>query len=162
MAPAADLIIAGTWLYGIFIRGEAAFQNPNPMIRTKKRNPWEKEQAVAQARAEALAEAKAAANAVAPTWFEAWQRAPNSAPPPWDQNGGSPGSDRGYILDRRRQRPALKIECRDCRPVKNEAHYVNEFIINLDSALQTDPPLRKPIPAAPEANPPEKAEKAAG
>ena len=141
MAPAADLIIAGTWLYGIFIRGEAAFQNPNPMIRTKKRNPWEKEQAVAQARAEALAEAKAAAQ---------------------DQNGGSPGSDRGYILDRRRQRPALKIECRDCRPVKNEAHYVNEFIINLDSALQTDPPLRKPIPAAPEANPPEKAEKAAG
>lgn len=53
--------------------------------------------------------------------------------------------------------PTLKIEYRDCWPVKNEAHYGNEFIINLDSSILIDPPRRKPIPAAPAGNPPEKA-----
>ena len=84
MALAANLVIAGTWLYGIFVRGGADLYNPNPvwdvlvnanlaanltvimvaiqlnyevlpMILTSKRNHWEKEQAVAKVRQEAKA-----------------------------------------------------------------------------------------------------------
>ena len=88
IALAVDLIIGGTWFYGIFMRGEATFSNPSPvgdviinvnpmanvatalaliqlnleviyMILTKRRNLYEKEQAVAKAKAEAEVRAKA-------------------------------------------------------------------------------------------------------
>ena len=46
------------------------------MILTKRRNLWEKEQAVAKAKAETR------------DWFEAWQKDPEQAtPPPWARNG---------------------------------------------------------------------------
>ena len=65
------------------------------MILTKRRNLWEKEQAVAKAKAEAKAaqaaaeaRAKAEARAEARDWFEAWQKDPEQAPPPpWARNG---------------------------------------------------------------------------
>ena len=89
IALAVDLIIGGTWFYGIFMRGEATFSNPSPvgdviinpnpmanvatalaliqlnleviyMILTMRRNLYEKEQAVAKAKAEAEAAAAAA------------------------------------------------------------------------------------------------------
>ena len=87
LALAVDLIIGGTWFYGIFIRDAATFSNPSPvgdviinanpmanvvtalaliqlnleviyMILTMRRNLYEKEQAVAKAKAEAKAEAE--------------------------------------------------------------------------------------------------------
>ena len=90
LALAVDLIIGGTWFYGIFMRGESTFSSPNPvgdviinvnpmanvatalaliqlnleviyMILTMRRNLYEKEQAVAKAKAEAEARAEAAA-----------------------------------------------------------------------------------------------------
>ena len=90
LALAVDLIIGGTWFYGIFMRGDATFSSPSPvgdviinanpmanvvtalaliqlnleviyMILTKRRNLYEKEQAVAKAKAEAEAAAAAAA-----------------------------------------------------------------------------------------------------
>ena len=76
------------------------------MFLTKRRNLWEKEQAVAKAKAEAEARAKAQAAAQAEAqaqaraaavaearaedraWFEAWQKDPDQAPPPpWTRNG---------------------------------------------------------------------------
>lgn len=130
LAVIADLTIGGTWLYGIFFRGTATLYQPNPaldviinanpmanlatalaiiqlnaeviyMFLTKRRNQWEKEQAVAQARAEAEAaadqavakaeaRARAAASAEARAWFEAWQKDPEQAPPPpWAARNGS-------------------------------------------------------------------------
>ena len=113
LAVATDLVIGGTWLYGIFFRGDATPYNPRPaldviinanpmanlvaalallqlnaeviyMILTKRRNHWEKEQAAAKARDEARAETRAEARA----WFEAWQKDPEQAPPPpWARNG---------------------------------------------------------------------------
>ena len=88
LALAVDLIIGGTWFYGIFIRGDATFSSPSPvgdviinadpmanvvtalaliqlnleviyMILTMRRNLYEKEQAVAKAKAEAEVRAKA-------------------------------------------------------------------------------------------------------
>ena len=88
LALAVDLIIGGTWFYGIFIRDAATFSNPSPvgdviinanpmanvvtalaliqlnleviyMILTMRRNLYEKEQAVAKAKAEAEVRAKA-------------------------------------------------------------------------------------------------------
>ena len=124
LAVIVNLVIGGTWLYGIFFRGDATPYNPNyvwdviinanPMANlatvlgllqlnaeviymflTKRRNLWEKEQAVAKAKAEAkaaqaAAEARAQAQARAEdqAWFEAWQKDPEQAPPPpWAQNG---------------------------------------------------------------------------
>ena len=117
LAVATDLVIGGTWLYGIFFRGDATPYNPSPvldviinanpmanlvavlallqlnteviyMILTKRRNYWEKEQAVAKAAAKARAEARAETRAEARAWFEAWQKDPEQAPPPpWAQNG---------------------------------------------------------------------------
>ena len=58
------------------------------MILTKRRNYWEKEQAVAKAVAKAVAEAAAKARAEDQAWFEAWQKDPEQAPPPpWARNG---------------------------------------------------------------------------
>ena len=94
LAIVVDLVIGGTWLYGIFFRGDATPYNPNyvwdviinanPMANlatvlgllqlnaeviymflTKRRNLWEKERAVAKAKAEAEARAKAQAAAQA-------------------------------------------------------------------------------------------------
>ena len=48
------------------------------MILTKRRNHWEKEQAVAKAAEKAAAKARAEDQA----WFEAWQKDPEQAPPP--------------------------------------------------------------------------------
>ena len=88
IALAVDLIIGGTWFYGIFIRDAATFSNPSPvgdviinanpmanvataltliqlnleviyMILTKRRNLYEKEQAEARAKAAGIAEGKA-------------------------------------------------------------------------------------------------------
>ena len=88
IALAVDLIIGGTWFYGIFIREAATFSSPSPvgdviinvnpmanvatalaliqlnleviyMILTKRRNLYEKEQAEARAKAEGIAEGKA-------------------------------------------------------------------------------------------------------
>ena len=88
IALAVDLIIGGTWFYGIFIRDAATFSSPGPvgdviinvnpmanvatalaliqlnleviyMILTMRRNLYEKEQAVAKAKAEAEVRAKA-------------------------------------------------------------------------------------------------------
>ena len=88
LALAVDLIIGGTWFYGIFIRDAATFSSPSPvgdviinanpmanvvtalaltqlnleviyMILTKRRNLYEKEQAVAKAKAEVEVRAKA-------------------------------------------------------------------------------------------------------
>ena len=128
LAIIVNLTIIGAWLYGIFFRGAATPYNPSPaldviinanpmanlaavlgllqlnaeviyMILTKRRNLWEKEQAVAEAKAkakaaQAAAEAQARAEAVAKTraeardWFEAWQKDPEQAPPPpWARNG---------------------------------------------------------------------------
>ena len=113
LAVATDLVIGGTWLYGIFFRGDATPYNPSPvldviinanpmanlvavlallqlnaeviyMILTKRRNYWEKEQAVAKAAEKAAAKARDEARA----WFEAWQKDPEQAPPPpWARNG---------------------------------------------------------------------------
>ena len=113
LAVATDLVIGGTWLYGIFFRGEATPYNPSPaldviinadpmanlvavlallqlnaeviyMILTKRRNHWEKEQAAAKAAEKAAAKARDEARA----WFEAWQKDPEQAPPPpWARNG---------------------------------------------------------------------------
>ncbi len=89
IALAVDLIIGGTWFYGIFIRDAATFGSPSPvgdviinanpmanvvtalaliqlnleviyMILTKRRNLYEKEQAEARAKAEGIAQGKAA------------------------------------------------------------------------------------------------------
>ena len=89
IALAVDLIIGGTWFYGIFMREAATFSSPSPvgdviinpnpmanvatalaliqlnleviyMILTMRRNLYEKEQAVAKAKAEAEAAAAAA------------------------------------------------------------------------------------------------------
>ena len=58
------------------------------MILTKRRNHWEKEQAVAKAVAEAEAETEARTEARDRAWFEAWQKDPEQAPPPpWARNG---------------------------------------------------------------------------
>ena len=113
LTVATDLVIGGTWLYGIFFRGDATPYNPSPvldviinanpmanlvaalallqlnaeviyMILTKRRNYWEKEQAVAKAAEKAAAKAREEARA----WFEAWQKDPEQAPPPpWARNG---------------------------------------------------------------------------
>ena len=100
LALAVDLIIGGTWFYGIFMRGDATFSNPSPvwdviinanpmanvvtalaliqlnleviyMILTKRRNLYEKEQAEARAKAEGIAEGKAQAQAEAKAQAEA-------------------------------------------------------------------------------------------
>ena len=70
------------------------------MILTMRRNHWEKEQAVAKAKAEAKAAGQSEANAAARAWYEAWQRDPNTAPPPPFLNGNESNhnSDSGYAL----------------------------------------------------------------
>ena len=137
IALAVDLIIGGTWFYGIFMRGEATFSNPSPvgdviinanpmanvatalaliqlnleviyMILTKRRNLYEKEQAVAKAKAEAevrakaegIAQGKAAgiAQGQAETearireWYEAHRHDLTNAPPPPFRNGYQNGA----------------------------------------------------------------------
>jgi len=138
IALAVDLIIGGTWFYGIFIRGEATFSNPSPvgdviinanpmanvatalaliqlnleviyMILTKRRNLYEKEQAVAKAKAEAEAEAEAAAarakaagiaqgqaeaEARIREWYETHRHDLTNAPPPPFSNGSWNGAGR--------------------------------------------------------------------
>ena len=144
IALAVDLIIGGTWFYGIFMRGEATFSSPSPvgdviinvnpmanvatalaliqlnleviyMILTKRRNLYEKEQAVAKAKAEAEAEAaaaaaqaeargkaagiaqgeaqaEAAAAARIREWYEAHRHDLTNAPPPPYSNGYQNGA----------------------------------------------------------------------
>ena len=120
LAMAVDLIIGGTWFYGIFIRDAATFSSPSPvgdviinadpmanvvtalaliqlnleviyMILTKRRNLYEKEQAVAKAKAEAEVRAKAAGEAAAAArireWYEAHRHDLTNAPPPPYSNG---------------------------------------------------------------------------
>ena len=137
LALAVDLIIGGTWFYGIFIRDAATFSSPSPvgdviinanpmanvvtalaliqlnleviyMILTKRRNLYEKEQAVAkaevrakaagiaegkaQAQAEAQARAEAAAAARIREWYEAHRHDLTNAPPPPFSNGYQNGA----------------------------------------------------------------------
>ena len=149
LALAVDLIIGGTWFYGIFIRDAATFSSPSPvgdviinanpmanvvtalaliqlnleviyMILTKRRNLYEKEQAVAKAKAEAevrakaegiaegkaegiaqgktagiaqgKAEAEAAAAARIREWYEAHRHDLANAPPPPYSNGYQNGA----------------------------------------------------------------------
>ena len=125
IALAVDLIIGGTWFYGIFIRDAATFSNPSPvgdviinanpmanvatalaliqlnleviyMILTKRRNLYEKEQAVAKAKAEAEVRAKAAGEAAAAArireWYEAHRHDLTNAPPPPYSNGYQNGA----------------------------------------------------------------------
>ena len=136
LALAVDLIIGGTWFYGIFIRDAATFSSPSPagdviinanpmanvataltliqlnleviyMILTKRRNLYEKEQAVAKAKAEAEAEAAAAAarakaagiaqgqaetEARIREWYEAHRHDLANAPPPPYSNGYQNGA----------------------------------------------------------------------
>ena len=129
IALAVDLIIGGTWFYGIFIREAATFSSPNPagdviinanpmanvataltliqlnleviyMILTKRRNLYEKEQAVAKAKAEAEVRAKAAgiaqgqaeAEARIREWYEAHRHDLTNAPPPPYSNGYQNGA----------------------------------------------------------------------
>ena len=137
IALAVDLIIGGTWFYGIFIRDAATFSNPSPvgdviinvnpmanvatalaliqlnleviyMILTKRRNLYEKEQAVAKAKAEAevrakaegiaegiaqgQAQAEAAAAARIREWYEAHRHDLTNAPPPPYSNGSWNGA----------------------------------------------------------------------
>ena len=137
IALAVDLIIGGTWFYGIFMRGEATFSSPSPvgdviinvnpmanvatalaliqlnleviyMILTKRRNLYEKEQAVAKAKAEAevrakaegiaegiaqgQAQAEAAAAARIREWYEAHRHDLTNAPPPPYSNGYQNGA----------------------------------------------------------------------
>ena len=104
LALAVDLIIGGTWFYGIFIRDAATFSNPSPvgdviinanpmanvvtalaliqlnleviyMILTKRRNLYEKEQAEARAKAAGIAEGKAQAEAAAAARIREWYEA---------------------------------------------------------------------------------------
>ncbi len=121
LALAVDLIIGGTWFYGIFIRDAATFSNPSPvgdviinanpmanvvtalaliqlnleviyMILTKRRNLYEKEQAVAKAKAEAEARGEAAAAARIREWYEAHRHDLTNAPPPPYSNGYQNGA----------------------------------------------------------------------
>ena len=137
LALAVDLIIGGTWFYGIFIRDAATFSSPSPvgdviinanpmanvvtalaliqlnleviyMILTKRRNLYEKEQAVAKAKAEAevrakaegiaqgIAQGQAQAEATAAArireWYEAHRHDLSNAPPPPYSNGYQNGA----------------------------------------------------------------------
>ena len=121
LALAVDLIIGGTWFYGIFIRDAATFSSPSPvgdviinanpmanvvtalaliqlnleviyMILTMRRNLYEKERAEARAKAEGIAEGKAQAEARIREWYEAHRHDLTNAPPPPFSNGYQNGA----------------------------------------------------------------------
>ena len=122
LALLTDLVIPGTWLHNyccdplssniknhdmlwtnIFINPMASltailalFQlnfEVVYMFLTKRRNLYEKHEAVAAAIKQAKADTKAAADAEAKAWFEQYQPDQDNAPPPWSGNGPNHNND---------------------------------------------------------------------